>query len=45
MIKVVCVILAVAIKDLEMHFSNTNLLLEKSAICFKPSAQKGEKGK
>ena len=37
--------LAVAIKDLEMRMSNSNLLLEKNAIWFEPSAQKRETGK
>lgn len=37
--------LAVAIEDLEVRLSNSNLLTEKSAICFEPSAQKGETGK
>lgn len=37
--------LAVTIKDLEVLLGNPNLLLEKSAICFEFSAQKGETGK
>ena len=45
MIKVICAILAIAIKDLEVHLSNPHLLLEKSAICFEFLAQKGETGK
>lgn len=42
MIRVVCTIFIVGIKDLEICFSNTNLLLRKSEICFKSLAQKGE---
>ena len=45
MIRVVCAILAVAIEDLEVQLSNSNLSIGKSAICFKPSAQKRETGK
>ncbi len=45
MIRVVCAMLAVAIEDLEVHLGNSNLPLEKSAIRFEPSAQKGETGK
>lgn len=37
--------LVIAIKNLEMYFSNTNLFLAKNAICFKPLAQKQEIGK
>ena len=37
--------LAIAIKDLEVHLSHLNLLLGKNAIWFEPSAQKGETGK
>ncbi len=37
--------LAVAIKDLEMHLDNSNLPLRKSAIWFESSAQKGKTGK
>ena len=37
--------LAVAIKDLEIYFGNSNLLLRKSAIWFESSAQKGETSK
>ena len=36
--------LTIAVKNLEVHLSNSNLLLGKSAIRFKPSAQKGEIG-
>ena len=45
MIKVIYAMLAVAIKDLEVHLGNLNLLLGKNAICFEPSAQKRETGK
>ena len=38
MIKVVCAIFAVAIKDLRVRLSNLNLLLGKSAIWFESSA-------
>ena len=37
--------LAVTIEDLELHLSNSNLPMEKSAICFEPLAQKEETGK
>lgn len=37
--------LAVAIEDLEVRLSNSNLPTGKSAIRFEPSAQKGEAGK
>ena len=36
---------AIAIKDLEMHFGNLNLLLKKSAIWFEPLARKKETNK
>ena len=36
---------AVAIEDLEVWLSNSNLPVEKSTIRFEPSAQKGETGK
>ncbi len=45
MIRVVCAMLAVAIKDLEVRLGNLNLPLGKSAIRFQPLAQKGETGK
>ena len=45
MIRVVCVIFAIVIEDLELRLSNSNLALGKSAIRFEPSAQKGETGK
>lgn len=45
MIRVVCAMLAVAIEDLEVRLSNSNLPTGKSAIRFEPSAQKGEAGK
>ncbi len=37
MIRVVCVMLAVAIEDLEVYLGNSNLPLGKSTIWFKPS--------
>ncbi len=37
--------LAITIKDLEVHLGNKNLPLGKNAIRFEPSAQKGETGK
>lgn len=42
MIRVVCIIFAIAIKDLEMRLGNSNLPLGKIAIWFESSAQKGE---
>ncbi len=45
MIRVVCAILAMAIKDPEVRLSNLNLPLKKSAIRFEPSAQNGETSK
>ena len=45
MIRVVCAILAVAIKDLEVQLSNLNLPIGKSAICFELLAEKGETDK
>ena len=45
MIKVIYAILVVAIKDLEMYLSNSNLLIRKNAICFEPLVQKRETGK
>ena len=45
MIRVVCAMLAVAIEDLEVRLSNSNLPVRKSAIRFEPLAQKGETGK
>ena len=44
-IKVVYAILAVAVKDLEVPLSNSNLPTEKSASCFELLAQKRETGK
>lgn len=41
MIRVVYAILAVAIKDLKVHYGNANLPLGKSKIRFEPLAQKG----
>lgn len=37
-----CVMLATVIKDQEIHFSNANLPLRKSAICFELLAEKKE---
>ena len=45
MIKVICIILAIAIKDLEVDLGNLNLLLENRAIWFELSAQKRETSK
>lgn len=44
MIRVVCAIYAIIIKDLEMHIDNSNLQWGKSAIRFEPSTQKEENG-
>ena len=35
MIKIICAMLTIAIKDLKMQFGNLNLLLGKSTIWFK----------
>lgn len=45
MIKVICSILTVIIKDLELCLSNSNLPMRKSAIWFKFLAQKEETSK
>ena len=45
MLKVVFPMLAIAIDDLEVQLSNSNLPVGKSAICFKPLAQKRDFGK
>ena len=45
MIKVVCIIFAIAIKDLEVYLSNWNLPTWKNVIYFEPLAQKKETGK
>ena len=37
--------IAIAIEDLELHLSNSNLPIGKNAIYFEPLAQKGENGK
>ena len=37
--------LTIAIKDLEVRLSNSNLPIGKNVICFEPSAQKGETSK
>ncbi len=44
MIKVVCAMLAVTIKYLEVRLSNLNLFVGKSAIRFEPLVQKGKTG-
>ena len=36
---------AVAIEDVEVQLSNSNLPIGKNAICFEPLAQKEETGK
>ena len=45
MIRVVFAILAIAIEDLEVQLSNSNLPIRKSTVCFKLLAQKGDIGK
>ena len=45
MIRVICTMLALAIKDLEVCMDNSNLPMRIKAIWFKPSAQKRETGK
>ena len=45
MIRVICAILAIVIKDLEVCCGNANLLLRKSAIWFESLAQKKETSK
>ena len=45
MIRVICTMLAIVIKDLEVYLGNSNLPLGKNAIWFKPLAQKRETGK
>lgn len=45
MIRVVCAIFIVVIKDLEMHLNNSNLPLKKSPIWFESLAQKRETSK
>ena len=44
-IKVIYAMFVIAIEDLKMYLSNSNLPLEKSAIWFELLAQKGETGK
>lgn len=39
-IRVVLAMLTIAIKNLEKHLKNSNLIIKKSAICFKSVAQK-----
>ncbi len=43
MIRVICVMLAIAIEDLELRMNNNNLPLGKSVIRFEPYAQKSKK--
>ena len=43
--RVICIILAVAIEDLEVRLGNSNLLLGKNAIRFELLTQKGQTGK
>ena len=45
MIRVICTILTVAIKDLKVYLGNLNLPLGKNAILFEPQAQKEETDK
>lgn len=45
MIKILYVIFAIVIEDLEIYFNNINLLLKKSIIGFKRLAQKNETNK
>ena len=45
MIRVVCAMLVVAIKDLEVQIGNPNMLLGKSVIWFELLSQKLETGK
>lgn len=42
MIKIVCTILAIITKDLEMYLNNLNLSIKKSTIWFKSLTQKKE---
>lgn len=42
MIKVICALLAIAIKDLEIYWGNANLFLGKSTIWFELLSQKRE---
>lgn len=42
MITVICTILAIVIKDLEVRLNNLNLPSKKSVIQFKSLAHKGE---
>lgn len=44
-IKIEFAILTIAMKDLELHLSNLNLPIKKSAICLKLLVQKKEIGK
>ena len=45
MIRVICVMLAVAIEDFELRINNLYLLMGKSAVCFEPNSQKDSDGK
>ena len=40
MIIVICAILTIAIKDLELRLNNSNLPLRKNTICFKTLVKK-----
>lgn len=44
-IKIVCTIFAITIKDLEIDFNNSNFLISKNAIWFELSAPKEKTGK
>ena len=39
MLRVICAIFAIAIEDLKVQFGDSNLLLDKSVIRFKPFPQ------
>lgn len=45
MIRVICILLIVAIKDLKECLSNSNLPIKKKVICFEILAQKNDNGK
>lgn len=42
MIKFICLILVIVIKDLKICYVNINQFLEKNEICFEPLIQKKE---
>lgn len=44
-IKIICTILIIVIKDLEVYLNNLNMPLKKSKICLQFSAQKDETDK